>query len=132
MRRSAAARSERAAGAVRDYLGEMRGVATSARDIVQETSAAVSGIERSANQIGSIVGVIDEIAFQTNLLALNASVEAARAGEQGRGFAVVADEIRKLAESSGSNAGQISGMLMNMLTPASHLALRGMARSLCH
>lgn len=102
-----------AAGAVRDYLGEMRGVATSARDIVQETSAAVSGIERSANQIGSIVGVIDEIAFQTNLLALNAGVEAARAGESGKGFAVVAQEVRALAQRSAEAAKEIKALIQD-------------------
>ena len=102
-----------AAVAVRDYLGEMRGVATSARDIVQETSAAVSGIKRSADQIGSIVGVIDEIAFQTNLLALNAGVEAARAGESGKGFAVVAQEVRALAQRSAEAAKEIKALVLD-------------------
>ena len=42
-------------------------------------------IEKTSREVGSIIGVIDEIAFQTNLLALNAGVEAARAGEAGKG-----------------------------------------------
>lgn len=71
---------------------------------VQEVAETVSKVSEAFDEIGSIVGIIDDIAFQTNILALNAAVEAARAGDHGRGFAVVAQEVRNLAQRSAESA----------------------------
>lgn len=79
--------------------------------IVGEAKAAMADIEASAEKIGQIIGVIDEIAFQTNLLALNAGIEAARAGDSGRGFAVVAQEVRSLAQRSADAAREIKQLV---------------------
>jgi len=88
-----------------------RSDAESSGQVVRQAVDAMTQIEKSAGEIGQIIGVIDEIAFQTNLLALNAGVEAARAGEAGKGFAVVAQEVRALAQRSADAAKEIKALI---------------------
>jgi len=72
------------------------------------TKNAMLELDKVTEQIGSVVGLISEIAAQTNLLALNATIEAARAGDAGLGFAVVATEVKSLANQTSRATEDIS------------------------
>jgi methyl-accepting chemotaxis protein len=108
--RQAAETARHGGSIVEQTLAKMRVIAES----VGSTAKKMEELGRSSDQIGRIIGVIDDIADQTNLLALNAAIEAARAGEQGRGFAVVADEVRKLAERTTTATKEIAQMIKNI------------------
>lgn len=88
----------------------------SIRETIQETSKRIKRLGESSQEIGNIVGLINDIAEQTNILALNASIQASMAGEAGRGFAVVADEVQRLAERATDATRQIETLVKTIQT----------------
>jgi len=99
--------TETGARVIQETIAGMQRIA----ERVGEAAANVEELGSKSNQIGTIVGTIEDIADQTNMLALNAAIEAARAGEQGRGFAVVADEVRALSERTTKATKEIGDMI---------------------
>ena len=102
-------------------IGRIMEQANLARSFVDELSksAATSNCEiralaEAAQEIGSIIGLIQGVAQQTNLLALNATIEAARAGEAGRGFAVVASEVKALSAQTAKATDKIHSQIMQI------------------
>ncbi|MEB3163071.1 MAG: methyl-accepting chemotaxis protein [Prochlorothrix sp.] len=81
---------------------------------VQAISDQILRLSEQTSQIGSISGLVSDLANQTNMLALNAAVEAVRAGEHGKGFAVVSGEIRKLADQSKNSAEKINALVQDI------------------
>ncbi|MEA4838827.1 MAG: cache domain-containing protein [Rhodospirillaceae bacterium] len=83
-------------------------VASSCVTEVEATGSVMQDLSRAAEDVGSVVKLIEDIAGQVTLLALNATIEAARAGEAGKGFAVVAGEVKVLANQVGKAAKDIT------------------------
>lgn len=87
---------------------------TNLRQKVEAISDQILRLSEQTNQIGTISGLVGDLANQTNMLALNAAVEAVRAGEHGKGFAVVASEIRKLADESKKSSQKIGALVSDI------------------
>ncbi|GGH88138.1 methyl-accepting chemotaxis protein [Pullulanibacillus pueri] len=84
-------------------------------EIAKHLISDIQGVAQQSTEIISILKVIKDISSNTDLLALNAAIESARAGEAGRGFAVVSHEIRKLAERSKKETGNIEEVIGNII-----------------
>ncbi|NOZ25797.1 MAG: methyl-accepting chemotaxis protein [Nitrospirae bacterium] len=91
------------------------------RATVQAINKKMKMLSERIIEIGTISGLIAEVASRTNLLAMNASIEAARAGESGKGFVVIAEEIRRLADKSAEATKQITNIIRAIQTEANEI-----------
>lgn len=120
------ARAEQSAAQTKDMMSNLNYTTATIQTLVdgiqkiaagnEETLKNIKELERNAEQVERIIGLVGDIASQTNLLALNASIEAARAGEHGKGFAVVAEEVRGLADESANAVKGITTLIQEIQT----------------
>ena len=107
-----------------EATNSIQGLVESVQHIASGNEQALQSIqelEKNAQQVERIIGLVGDIAAQTNLLALNASIEAARAGEHGKGFAVVAEEVRKLADESANAVQGITNLIQTIQSNVDHV-----------
>ena len=108
---SAAEELSSSIGEIGRQVGQSTSIAGKAVDEASATNASVKALAGTAQKIGDVVKLINDIAGQTNLLALNATIEAARAGEAGKGFAVVASEVKSLASQTAKATEEIAAQV---------------------
>jgi iron only hydrogenase large subunit-like protein len=85
------------------------------KDCILEIGELINQVAVQSDVLIAACNMIGDIAEQTNILGMNAAIEAAHAGDAiGKGFAVVAGEIRKLADSSGQQAEEITKSLKSI------------------
>ena len=112
--RAVAAAAEELSSSIHEITGQVARSAEISRHAVQNTQNAdgtVQELAQTAQKIGDVVNLIDDIAEQINLLALNATIESARAGEAGKGFAVVASEVKTLASQTSKATQEIAAQI---------------------
>lgn len=112
-----AAAAEQLAASINEITSQVSRASEVAHAAVEEARRSndmVNGLSTSAERIGDVIKMINDIASQTNLLALNATIEAARAGEAGRGFSVVANEVKTLATQTARATEEIGSQISQM------------------
>ena len=112
-----AAAAEELSASIQEITRQVEQSSRISRHAVEEalaTDETMRGLADSAERVGEVVGLIQEIAAQTKLLALNATIESARAGEAGKGFAVVASEVKNLADQTARATKQIADQVTSI------------------
>ena len=130
------------AAATEEMASSVAEIARQVSEATRATSSAVEeaehgntemrGLAETAQKIGEVVALINQIASQTNLLALNATIEAARAGDAGKGFAVVASEVKALAQQTAQATDEIGAHVgaIQSATGRAVAAIRGVGTTI--
>ena len=96
---------------------ELNASSKKGKNSILEVGQLINQVAVQSDILIAACNMIGDIAEQTNILGMNAAIEAAHAGDAiGKGFAVVAGEIRKLADSSGHQAEEITKSLKSIKT----------------
>ncbi len=123
-----ASAAEEMSASVKEIAEQVSKSSTSVKSSVLEvdkTDRTSSKLEESAQKIGNVTQLIQEISEQINLLALNATIESARAGEAGKGFAVVASEVKTLAGETTSATDEIA-QYVSSIQEVSNQVIKGL------
>lgn len=96
-------------------LGQLKETSKETYSELTKTNELLTNISNYANKINEIINIIDDISMTVNLVALNASIESTHAGEYGKGFAIIAREIKKLSDSTKTNAEEIAKTLKTVI-----------------
>lgn len=82
--------------------------------VARAAADAMTALGRTGDEIGEVLGFIDDVADQTNLLAINAKIEAVRVGAQGGGFQVIAQRVRELADRTAGYTARIGDIVRRL------------------
>ncbi|HEQ71262.1 MAG TPA: hypothetical protein ENN69_02135 [Spirochaetia bacterium] len=87
-------------------------------NLSRDSSGSVAATLRKAEKMyemldrtHELISLIEQVSDKVNVVAINTSIQAAHAGKFGTAFAVIAHEIRKLSDSTRTNAAEITGFV---------------------
>ncbi|MCD6459857.1 hypothetical protein J7L67_04230, partial [bacterium] len=80
----------------------------------KQNTSSIKKLEKFSGQIKDMAKAVIKISKQTNMLSYNVAIEASHAIEESKAFTVLSEEIRKLAETSGNSAKDITKLTQQL------------------